>query len=237
MANARLYPFWGSLTEGLRTGRPQNEIKRGESIFDAIYADPNLLRLFLKAMTGFSLHTAKALAHKFHWKSYKSFIDVGCAEGGLPVQVALANRHLTGGGFDLPVVGPRFEEYVKSFALQRRLRFFPGSFFTDPLPHADVLIMGRILHDWNLDEKKLLVRKAYEALPSGGAFIVCEYLIDDERRKNLMGLLMSLNMLIETQAGFDFTGADCSAWMREAGFRKTRVEHLAGFDWMVVGIK
>ncbi len=237
MANARLYPFWGSLTEGLRTGRPQNEIKGGENLFDAIYPDPARLRLFLSAMTGFTMPTARAMARKFPWDNYKTFVDIGAAQGAVPVEVALAHRHLSGGGFDLPPVGPIFNEYVASFGLSDRLRFCPGSFFNDPLPSADVLIMGRILHDWNLEEKRMLIRKAYQALPKDGAFLVCEMLIDDERRDNLMGLLMSLNMLIETPGGFDFTGRDCCSWLREAGFRETRVEHAQGPDWMVVGIK
>ena len=153
------------------------------------------------------------------------------------MQVALAHPHITGGGFDLPVTEPFFKEYVQSFTLNDRLQFIPGNFFKDALPKADVLSMGHILHDWNLREKKLLIAKAYEALPDGGALIIFESLIDDERRENAFGLLMSLNMLIELPGGFDYTGADCIAWLKEAGFRKTRVEHLAGPDSMVIGIK
>jgi hypothetical protein len=100
-----------------------------------------------------------------------------------------------------------------------------------------VLVMGHILHDWDLGQKKGLIAKAYAALPAGGALLVYEALIDDERRQNAFGLLMSLNMLIETPGGFDYTGADCRGWMREAGFRDTRVEHLVGPDSMVVGVK
>ncbi len=237
MANARLYPFWGSLTEALRTGQPQNEAKRGENFFTALYADPGRLKSFLKAMTGISLGAAMAIANKFPWDRYQSFVDVGTAQGGLPVQVAQAHDHLSGGGFDLPPVGPVFEEYVDSHGLGDRLRFYPGDFFEDPLPEADVLVMGHILHDWNLEEKKMLLAKAYEALPQGGALIVYETIIDDERRENAFGLLMSLNMLIETPGGFDYTGADCCSWMRDAGFRETYVEHLVGPDSMVVGIK
>jgi hypothetical protein len=237
MANARLYPFWGALTEALRTGQPQNEAKSGGDPFKAIYADEKGLEGFLSAMTGLSLGPSLAMAKKFPWKDYKIFIDVGVAQGGLPVQIALAHPHLTGGGFDLEAVRPVFEGYVEKHGLSDRLKFYAGSFFTDPLPTADVLVMGHILHDWNLDEKRMLLRKAYQALPENGALIVFEALIDDERRQNAFGLLMSLNMLIETQGGFDFTGADCQSWMREVGFRETRVEHLAGPDSMVVGIK
>ncbi len=238
MANARLYPFWDSLTEALRTGQPQNEAKGGEEdFFAAIYADPGRLDGFLKAMTGISLGAAMAIANKFPWDRYQTFVDVGAAQGGLPVQVALAHDHLSGGGFDLPPVGPIFEQYVDSHGLNDRLRFYPGDFFEDPLPAADVLVMGHVLHDWDLEQKRTLLAKAHEALPEGGALIVYDAIIDDGRSENVFGLLMSLNMLIETPGGFDYTGADCSSWMRETGFRETYVEHLAGPDSMVVGLK
>ena len=238
MANERLYPFWGSLTEGLRTGLPQNEVKTGGTgLFETLYGDPQRLRLFLGAMTGLSMGASKAIAEKFPWKNYKTVIDVGGAQGGLLVQLCLAHPHLTGANFDLPVVGPIFNDYVATNGLSDRLKFIEGNFFEDTLPPADVLTMGHILHDWNLDEKRTLLKKAYDALPEGGALIVFEALIDDERRHNAFGLLMSLNMLIETPGGFDYTGKDCSQWMRETGFRETRVEHLIGPDSMVIGIK
>ena len=188
-------------------------------------------------MTGISLGSAVAIAKKFPWDRYETFVDVGAAQGGLPVQVALAHNHLSGGGFDLPPVGPIFEEYVDSHGLSDRLRFYPGDFFEDPLPPADVLVMAHILHDWSLEEKRLLLEKAYETLPEGGALMVYDALIDDDRSENAFGLLMSLNMLIETPAGFDYTGADCSSWMRDAGFRETYVQHLVTLDSMVVGTK
>jgi hypothetical protein len=237
MANARLYPFWGALTEGLRSGQPQNEAKHGENFFATLYADPARLEVFLRAMSGLSMPAARAIAKQLPWKDYRTFVDIGTAQGGVPVQIALAHPHLTGGGMDLPVVRPIFEAYVREQRLAERLRFYPGDFFRDPLPSADVLIMGHILHDWNLEEKRMLLAKAHAALPSRGALIIHESLIDDARNENAFGLLMSLNMLIETPGGFDYTGADCIGWMREAGFRDMRVEHLVGPDSMVVGFK
>lgn len=238
MANERLYPFWGSLTEGLRTGLPQNEVKTGGAgLFESIYGDPERLRLFLGAMTGLSMGASQAMAQKFPWKNYQTVVDVGGAQGGLLAQLCLAHPHLSGTNFDLAVVGPVFEEYAAARGLKDRLRFQAGDFFNEPLPPADVITMGHILHDWNLDQKRMLLGKAYEALPEGGALIVFEALIDDERRQNTFGLLMSLNMLIETPGGFDYTGKDCTEWMQDAGFRGIRVEHLAGPDSMVVGIK
>jgi hypothetical protein len=177
------------------------------------------------------------MARKFPWSQYQSFVDIGAAQGALPVVLAQAHHHLTGIGADLPVVGPIFEKYVASHGLRQRLRFQALDFFREPFPRADVVIMGHILHDWDLPTKKMLLGKAYDALPAGGALIVFEALIDDERRSNAFGLLMSLNMLIETRGGFDYTGADCATWMREAGFKQTRVEPLSGPDSMVIGVK
>jgi len=237
MANARLYGFWGSLTEGLRTGAPQNEAKGGGNFFEALYADPARLAQFAQAMSAISGGAAQAIAAKFPWRDHGSVIDIGCAEGAVPVQIALAHEHITGGGFDLPPIEPIFDSYVARFGLGDRLSFTAGDFFADPLPEADVLVMGHILHDWDIDEKRTLLQKAHDALPDGGALIVYEAIIDDERRSNAFGLLMSLNMLIETPGGFDYTGADCRAWMQETGFRESYVEHLVGPDSMVVGIK
>ena len=237
MANARLYGFWGSLTEGLRTGQPQNEVKTGGDFFGTLYSDPQRLEGFLKAMTGLSIGAAQAIAKKFPWKKYRTFIDVGCAQGGVAVEIALAHKHLKGGGMDLPVVRPIFDAYARTRGVDTRMQFHSGDFFKEPLPKADVLIMGHILHDWNLDEKMMLLRKAYDALPAGGALIIHESLIDDQRKTNVLGLLMSLNMLIETHGGFDYTGADCRQWMTAAGFKRTQVARLAGPDGMVVGYK
>ena len=237
MANARLYGFWGSLTEGLRTGAPQNEAKAGEDFFEALYADPARLAQFARAMSGASGGAARAIADKFPWRDHSTVIDIGCAEGAVPVQIALAHEHITGGGFDLPAIQPIFDAYVARFGLGERLSFTAGDFFAEPLPRADVLVMGHILHDWDIDEKRILLKKAHDALPDGGALIVYEAIIDDERRSNAFGLLMSLNMLIETPGGFDYTGDDCRTWMQDTGFRESYVEHLVGPDSMVVGIK
>lgn len=237
MANARLYPFWGSLTEALRTGQPQNEVKNGRNLFTDLYADPKRLRVFLEGMTGVSASSGAAIAAKFPWAKVRTVIDIGVAQGAVPVQLALAHPHLTGGGFDLPVVGPIFEEYVKANGVADRMKFLPGDFFRDPLPQADVLIMGHILHDWDLGQKRALLAKAYASLARGGVLIVYDAMIDDNRSENAVGLLMSLNMLIETPGGFDYTGADCLGWMKEAGFRETRVEPLLGADSMAIGVK
>lgn len=238
MANSRLYPFWAHLTEGLRTGMPQNELRSGGAgLFETLYADPARLKEFLNAMTGISHGANSVIARVFPWKNYQTFVDIGTAQGDLAVQIALTNPHLRGIGFDLPEVGPIFEDYISAAGIADRLTFQSGNFFKHAFPQADVVLMGHILHDWDLPTKKMLIKKAFAAVPVGGALVVYEAIIDDDRSKNAFGLMMSLNMLIETPGGFDYTGRDCVGWMQEAGFSATRVEHLVGPDAMVIGIK
>jgi SAM-dependent methyltransferase len=237
MANARLYPFWGRLTEGLRTGLPQNEARDGSDFFGALYADEERLGQFLHAMTSLSAGASRAIADLFPWQEHATVLDIGCAEGGLLVALAQTHAHLHGTGLDLPPVRGPFERNVASFGLADRLAFAAGDFFAGPLPQADVITIGHVLHDWSLDERLQLLRAAHAALPVGGAVIVFDAIIDDERRRNAFGLLMSLNMLIETPAGADYTAAECSGWLEQVGFRETHAVHLAGPDSMVIGIR
>jgi O-methyltransferase/methyltransferase family protein len=236
-ADEHLYPTWGRLGQALKTGKPQSGAEKSGNFFDAIYSDREKLRTFLGAMTGISMGPAKAIATKFPWSDYETFVDVGTAQGGLAVQICLAHKHLKGSGFDLPIIKPVFEEYVGSFGLAERLKFVPGDFFKDQLKKADVVVMGHILHDWNLEEKQTLIKKAYEALPKNGAFLVYESILDNKRRENGGGLISSLNMLVETSGGSESTHGEYSRMMRKAGFRKTSSEHLIGPKSMIVGIK
>jgi hypothetical protein len=225
---------WDSLTAALRTGHPQVE---GDQDYLDQYRDPALFNEFMHSMTGLSMGAARAIAEKFPWGRYRTVIDVGAAEGCLPVQLALRHPQLTGGGFDLPIVRPAFEAYVDTHGLADRLRFYPGDFFADPLPSADVLVMGHVLHNWSLEQKLELLGKAYRALPDGGALIVYESIIDDDRRANGFGLLLSVAMLLVTHDGFGYTGAQCRSWMSDIGFRDSYMAPLVGPDSMVVGIK
>ncbi len=190
MANHRLYPFWNHLTEALRTGQPQNELRSGgPGLFETLYADPARLQEFLAAMTGISRGANIAIAQMLPWQNYRTFVDVGTAQGDLAAQIAQTHAHLQGVGFDLPEVAPIFEAYIADLGLADRVTFVPGDFFQHDLPRADVVLMGHILHDWDLPTKKMLIAKAFNALPTGGALVVYEALIDDDRVKNAFGLM------------------------------------------------
>jgi predicted O-methyltransferase YrrM len=238
MLNARLFQYWHDLPEALRTGKPQNEEKYGQKgIFEALYAEPAKLEQFMGAMTGLSRLNFEVFARKFDLSKYKTLCDVGGATGLLSIEVAKVNPHLKAISFDLPPVEPIAKKHIAAAGLSHRVDTASGNFFTDPLPKADVITMGMILHDWNLEKKRHLIRLAYDALPPGGAFVAIEAIIDDARRENVFGLLMSLNMLIEFGDAFDFTAADFRKWCTEVGFKRFETIPLAGAHSAVVAYK
>jgi hypothetical protein len=238
MLNSRLFKFWNDLPEALRTGKPQNEIKHGQKgMFEELYSDLPRLEQFMGAMTGLSRINFEALADKFDFSRFHTLCDVGGATGLLSIEVAKKHPHLKCISFDLPEVEPIAKKHIASAGLAQRIATASGDFFKDPLPKADVITMGMILHDWNLEKKMQLIRSAYKSLPAGGALVAIEALIDDARRRNVQGLLMSLNMLIEFGDAFDYSGADFRQWCGEVGFKRFEVIHLAGPSSAAVAYK
>lgn len=230
MSNNRLYKFWSDLDEGLKTGEPQNELKvnPANNVFYDIYSNPESLSEFLRAMAGIQMGAFMAFAGQFDFSKYKSFTDAGGANGALCVQVAKHHPHMKCVSFDLPAVESVARKVIAGSGMSERISTASGDFFNDPLPKSDVIVMGNILHDWSEAEKLKLMEQAYKALPPGGAYVAIESIIDNDRSKNVFGLLMSLNMLIETKEGFDYTFNDFDAWAHKVGFRSTEWLPLAG---------
>jgi len=238
MSNNRLYPFWNDLEEGLKTGKPQNETKNGGApIFEAIYANENKLREFLHAMGGVQMGNFIMLAETFDFSNYNTVCDIGGSGANLSIHLAKHHHHLNCTSFDLPPVTPVANENIKHLGISDRVTAVSGDFFVDDFPKADVITMGNILHDWGKDDKLMLITKAYNALPKGGALIVIENIIDDDRRQNAFGLMMSLNMAIETEEGYDFSAADFNKMATKVGFNNTSIMPLTGPSSAVIAIK
>lgn len=238
MANNRLYPFWNFLEEGLRTGTPQNEVRSGRKpIFEELYSDVDKTREFVNAMSGIQVGNFVKFATEFDFTGYSTLCDIGGAGALLSAQVAALNRHMRCISFDLPPVEPIALENISKMGLAERVKIQSGDFFIDEFPVADIITMGNILHGWGKDDKKKLIRKAYNSLTEGGVLVIIENIIDDERRDNAFGLMMSLNMLIETPEGYDFTAADFNEWALEAGFVRTSVMPLTGPTSAVIALK
>ena len=228
MMNNRLYKFWGDLEEGLKTGKAQNEAKFGVNIFEEVYKDPNELKGFVNAMSGAQMGAFIAFAQKFDFSKSKTLVDAGGSAGLLSIHVAKNHQHMTCTTVDLPQVEPIAKETIERFQLSDRVKTKSGDFFADALPSADIVVMGNILHDWDEQQKLALMKKAFDALPAGGRFVAIENVIDEDRRQNVFGLMMSLNMLIETGTGFDYTFSDFTRWAKSIGFKSTTILPLTG---------
>jgi len=238
MCNNRLFHFWNDLEEGLKTGKSQNETKTGgRPVFEEIYSSKEKTHEFLRAMGGIQMGNFIAFSKSFDFSNYKTLCDIGGAGGYLSAQVVLNNDHMKCVSFDLPPVSPVATENIKIMGLTDKIYVQSGDFFNEEFPKADVITMGNILHDWGTKEKKILIKKAYDSLPEGGALVVIENIIDNDRRQNVFGLLMSLNMMIETEEGFDFTGDDFDQWAKDSGFKETSVIPLTGTSSAVIAIK
>jgi hypothetical protein len=234
----RVYRFWSDLTEALQTGKAQSEIKHSStSFFETLYSEPARLEAFIEAMNGASVRNFETFARKFPFEKYQTLSDIGGADARLSRSVAAAHPHLRCKSFDLPMVTEIAARKIAADGLADQIEAVTGDFFADPLPQADVITMGMILHDWSLDQKKQLVQKAYDALPEGGVFVAIEALIDDARRSNTFGLFMSLTMLIEFGDAFDYTGAEFITWCREAGFSRFEFIPLEGPSSAAVAYK
>lgn len=224
------YRLWGGLTDLLRTGDPQLQ---GGQDFSRLYANPAGVRNFMVAMDGAAADVGAALARAFDWSAHESFVDVGGARGNLAADIVAAHPHLRAACFDLPQVEAAFHEHMAALGATGRVRYAAGDFFADPMPSADVIVLGHVLHDWDDDARAVLLRKAHAALPEGGQVLIYDALTD----RDPANFLRSLNMRLVTPGGSEYSAADCTGWLTAAGFTDITAEPLVGPDMVVTGRK
>jgi SAM-dependent methyltransferase len=238
LSSKRLYDLWSGLGDLMSTGSPVAKEETGDNEFFAtLYQHSDALKEFLSGMTGISTAEATLIAARFPWKRFRTFVDVGGAQGAFPTRVAMTHLHLTGINYDLAAVGPIFKEYVASFGLDDRLTFVAGDMHEGPLPQADVISFGHLLHGHSESTRRQLIGKAYAALPPGGSLLVYDAMVNKNSRYKFMSLLSSLNIMLETREGFEATTDECAEWFRDAGFRDVTITHLVGPTSMVYGFK
>jgi len=218
MADKRLYAGWSRLTEALRTNRPTTwDPAVQSSMFDG--EDPLVLALFWEAMHSLSTMTARKLGEAVDLRPFRRLLDIGGGSGAYDIELCKQCAALRATVFDLPHVAEIAAGKIAEAGLSDRIETAGGSFF-EALPRDhDVHLLSMILHDWNEAKNRALLGRSFEALPSGGAVVISELLVNDEKTGPAPAALMSLNMLIETE-GRNYTPAEYSAWLAEAGFRQ-----------------
>jgi hypothetical protein len=228
-ANRMLYPAWGHLTEALRTGDPQVPDAHRDMV-----SDPTQRDNYLRMMDSVNSLVAPLLAAAYDFGPHTVLVDVGGARGNLAAKLTQAHPHLRPHVFDLPQMAEPTADHAGTTGVP--VTFHGGDFFLDPLPSGDVLVLGHVLHNWSTEECVLLVKKAYDAVASGGTLLVYDAMLDDEPT-DLARILVSINMLLVTRGGAEYPASECERWMRDAGFTAITRTPLGSTDTLVAGRK
>ena len=176
-----------------------------------------------------------AIANGFDFSGRKRMVDIGGCLGNLSIAVKNAHPHLNCVNFDLPVVEPHSREFLAEKNMSDKVEYIAGNMFTDEFPKCDVVAMGNILHDWDEQKKRYLLKAAYDCLDDNGIMLVIENFITNERNVEDFAINMSFNMLLETATGFNMTKNEMEFYAKEAGFKKVEfLKEKLGVDTAVL---
>jgi acetylserotonin O-methyltransferase len=200
-SNRVTWQLWQHLEDAITEGSPRWTQAFGKQVdlFEHFFRTENAKRTFLAGMHGMGLLSSPAIAGAFDLSHHQVVADLGGGTGHLAAAICARYPHLRGIVFDLPQVVPVTEQYLQRGDADNRIRVEAGDFFTDPLPSADLYCLARILHDWSEDKVRLLLRRIYAALPSGGGLLLGEMLLNEDKTAPAYAMLQSLNMLVCTE--------------------------------------
>jgi acetylserotonin N-methyltransferase len=218
-SNEVLWKLWANLEDAVREGSNRWKQVYGvdEPIFDHFFRTEPLKREFLFGMHGMGLISSPEVVAAFDLSRFRRLVDVGGATGHLAVAACLRYPSLEAVVFDLPAAVPLAQEVIGASPVASRVSVVAGDFFTDALPEGDLFALGRILHDWTEKKSLALLRKVYESLPIGGAVLVAEKLLDEDKTGPRWAQMQSLNMLVCAE-GKERTLGEYETLLRQVGF-------------------
>jgi 3-hydroxy-5-methyl-1-naphthoate 3-O-methyltransferase len=240
MLDKRLYSGWDKLPDAMRHNRPTTwDPSKQTSLFDG--ADPQMMATFWQAMHSLSTFTARTLADAVDLSGFRKLLDVGGGSAAFDIELCRKYPNLSSTVYDLPFVTDIASQNIRTAGMEGRVTVHPGDFFAEPQFPAghDAILFSMIMHDWNEEQNRELLRKAHDALPVGGIVIISELLVNDEKSGPPAAALMSLNMLVETEGGRNYTPSEYRSWLTAAGFGKVDVRWFdaAGANGAVIGYK
>lgn len=233
-SNKALYPMWQHLEDAVREGSNRWQPTFGfpaSQLFDHFFSTEEAKRDFLLGMHGFGQISSPSVARAFDLSRFRRFVDLGGGTGHLALAVADAYPQMRAVLFDLPGA----IDFARQFT-HNRVDLIAGDFFKDPLPAADVYALGRILHDWSEPKIRRLLARVHEALAPGGGILICESLLDDDKRGPIDGQMQSLNMLVCTE-GKERSLPEYRELLEEAGFAQVEGRRTGTPLDVVLGIK
>jgi acetylserotonin N-methyltransferase len=238
-SNDVLFPLWGHLEDAIREGTPRWEQEFGTegTIFDHFFRTHEAKQTFLQGMHGFGLLSSPEVVEAFDLSGFRCMLDLGGATGHLAVAACERYPQLHAIVFDLPEVTEITHDYInKSGPVSKRISVMTGDFFSDDLPEADLVALGRILHDWPDTKISPLLKKIFQRLPSGGAILISEKLLDENKSGPTAALLQSLNMLVCTE-GKERTLSEYRQLLEDAGLEKVEGRVTGAYVDAVIATK
>lgn len=223
------WKLWENLEDAVREGTHRWKQSYGWEgpIFSNFFANEEAKREFLMGMHGFGMISSPQVVNAFDLSQFKHFVDLGGATGHLVMAACERHTQLRGTVFDLPEALPLAREIVGASRVADRIDFAGGDFFNDRLPNADIYAVGRILHDWTEAKILKLLTRIFESLPSGGALLIAEKLIWEDRTGPRWGQMQDLNMLVCTE-GRERTLTSYEALLQQVGFKSVTGCRLTG---------
>lgn len=218
-SNVATWKLWANLEDAVREGthRWQQTYGWEGPIFSHFFNTEESKREFLMGMHGFGLISSPHVVNAFDLGRFTRFVDLGGATGHLAIAACQRYPHLRATVFDLADAMPLAGEIVAGSPVADRIDILSGDFFSDSLPEGDLYAVGRILHDWSEEKILSLLGRIYQALPSGGAILVAEKILHDDKSGPPWAQMQNLNMLTCTE-GKERTLGEYEALLKQAGF-------------------
>jgi hypothetical protein len=239
----RLYKSWNKLSVSLKTNKPIAEKEGGdaEAMFNQSRSTQSIeqIQKFTHSMFGISVGPAIALTKVFNFSKHKKMMDIGGGSGVYAIQVVKDNPNMTAIVLDLEPVCQVADQYIKQFNLQQKISTKPLDFFKEEFPKdCDVAFLSHIIHDYDEEKCKLLLKNIYDSLPhENGIILISEWLLNDKKTGPIPAALMGLNMMIETSGGRNYSFAEISKMLSGVGFLDIEKRSLAGPAEIIIGHK
>ena len=211
---------WDRLLDAIRTGQPRPQEVFGMPAFHYYGKHVEDGEQFGRAMQNVSAMAAQGVIANYDFSAARLIVDVGGGNGSFVRAILKQQPQARGIIFDLPYIQSQASMKIRDDGQADRCRFEAGDFFSGLPPGGDIYLLKFILHDWNNDESKRILKAVRDAIAPAGRVVIVEMLVPDDNEPGFVQL-MDINMLVMT-GGLERTATEYGALLADAGFRLAR---------------
>lgn len=174
-------PWWwnsfGELLHSVRTGETGFSKANGTAFFDYLESHPDAARVFNDNMSAMTRVEAEAVADAYDFANARVFVDIGGGHGVLAAAILRRWPKTSAVVFDQPSVVAGASEITASPSLGARCRITGGDFFAAIPCGGDVYLLKDILHDWDDERVKSILKNCRAAMSPGARLLVVERIV------------------------------------------------------------